>query len=128
MLKNVTFAIVSVLFLVHLTGCIPVLAGAAAGGGTAAWISEKSTQEVNASFDKTVKAAESALNSLGLKITKETKKDDVAQIMSKYTDGKTIWVDIHRISDSISKIGVRVGAISDDEAQRKIMNKIMQYL
>ncbi len=126
--RKILFVAILGLFVINSTGCVPILAGAAAGGGTAAWLSEKSTQEVNASFDRTIKAAESALKSLGLRITKETKKADVAQIMSKYTDGKTIWIDVHRMSDSSSKIGVRVGAVSDDEAERKIMNAIMRYL
>jgi len=128
MLKNVVFAILAVLFLSQITGCIPILAGAACGAGTASWLSEKEVQEVDASFDKTIRASESALKSLGLDIKKEIIKKDVAQIKSTYNDGKTVWIDIHKISSSRSKVSVRVGASSNDEAERKILNAINKYL
>jgi hypothetical protein len=49
--------------------------------------------------------------------------------MSKYSDGKTIWIDIHRITEASSKIEVRVGAVSGNkEAADKILKKIIRYL
>ncbi len=105
------------------------MAGAAAGGiGAATWLSGKLSQEVNGSFDKSLNAAKSALKSLKLNIVKETIKDDVSQVMSNYTGGRTIWIDIHRISLSTSRVEIRVGVAGDKEAARKIMNKIMSYL
>ena len=69
------------------------------------------------------------MDSMKLEITKETVKEDVAQIMGKYTDGKTIWIDIHRISEKSSKVDVRVGAVEGDkDASASILKKIQQYL
>jgi hypothetical protein len=49
--------------------------------------------------------------------------------MSKYTDGKTIWIDVRRISDRSSKVEVRVGAVEGDkEAADKIIKRIQRYL
>lgn len=117
-----------VLLLVNVYGCIALLATAAGGAGTAAWLSGKLSQEVNAPFERATAAAKSGLKSLGLKITKETVKENTAQVMSNYTDGKTIWVDIHRISQSASKVEVRVGATGDQDAASKILDKIRRYL
>lgn len=128
MFRKITLFIFSILFLVNTCGCVALLAGVAAGAGTSAWLSGKLTQEVDASFEKTIKAAKSALKSLKLDVTKETKKDKVAQIMSKYTDGKTIWIDVHKVSQSTSRVEVRVGAISNEEAARKILERIIRYL
>jgi hypothetical protein len=115
--------------LVNLYGCVAVLAGAAGGGGTAVWLSGKLSQEVNASFERAVDATKSALRSLNLKVTKETKEEKVAQIISKYTDGKTIWIDIRPITAANSKVEVRVGAVSGDkEAADKILKRIVRYL
>jgi len=117
------------LLLMNAYGCIALLAGAAGGAGTTVWLSEKLTQEVNVPFDRAVKAAKVALRSLKLEVTKETIEQNVAQIMSKYSDGKTIWIDIHRITNSSSRIEVRVGAISGDkEAADKILKRITRYL
>ena len=129
MLKKIGVAIFVGFLLFNLYGCFLLLAGAAGGTGTAAWLSGKLTQQVNAPFDTTIKASKSALKSLRLEVTKETKEEAVAQIMSKYTDGRTIWIDVHKITDSSSKIEVRVGAMGRDKAAaEKIMNRIKRYL
>ncbi len=115
--------------LTAMSGCVFLLAGAAGGAGTAFWLSGKLSQEVNAPFERTIKAAKSALKSLRLEIDKETVAENVAQITGKYGDGRTIWIDIHRVTEASSKIEVRVGAVSPDkEAADKILKKIMRYL
>jgi len=129
MLKKIGAAIFVGFLLFNLYGCFLLLAGAAGGTGTAAWLSGKLIQEVNAPFDTAIKTAKSALKSLRLEVTKETKEEAVAQIMSKYNDGRTIWIDIHKITDKSSKIEVRVGAMASDKAAAsKIMKRITQYL
>lgn len=120
--------ILLLLLVPYIYGCVAILAGAAAGAGTSVWLSDKLTQEVNASYDKTINAAKSALRSLKLSVEKETKKDEIAQIISKYSDGKTVWIDIRKVTEKISKIDVRVGMMGDEEATRKIMDKILRYL
>jgi hypothetical protein len=62
------------------------------------------------------------------RVKKETTKAEVAQIMSNYTDGRTIWIDIHKISETSSRIEVRVGATGDKEAASKILDRINKYL
>ena len=128
MLKKIAVSACAVLFLVNMYGCIALLAGAAGGAGTAMWLSGKLSQEVNATFERAVKAARNGLGSLDFKITKETTKDNVAQLISNYTDGRTIWVDVRRITDVSSRIEVRVGASSDKAAARKILDRILKYL
>lgn len=128
MFRKIIVLAVSVLWLMNMCGCVALLAGAAGGVGTAAWLSGKLLQEVKASFDKTLKAAKSALKSLRLKVTKETVEEKVAQVMSIYNDGRTIWIDIHRLSESTSRVEVRVGASGDKEAAREILDRIIRYL
>ena len=128
MFKKMVFLFFAALLLANMSGCIALLAGAAGGAGTAGWLSGKLTQEFNASFEKAIEATTSALDSLFLDITKKTVKEDVAQVMAEYHDERTIWIDIFPISDSMSSVSVRVGMIGDEEASRKILNKIEQFL
>ena len=128
MFRKIGAFIFAVLLVVNMCGCVALLAGAAGGAGTATWLSGKLTQEVNSSLEKSLKAVKSALKSLKLTITKEVKKEDVVQVMSKYADGKTIWIDIWPVTESISRIDVRVGMLTDQEASRKILNRILKYL
>lgn len=128
MLKKIGLLVLIVSFSINMHGCTLLLGGAAGGAGTAAWLSGKSIQEVDASLGRALKAVKSALKSLRLNIVKETIKESVAQVMSNYTDGKTIWVDVHRISDSVSRIEVRVGVTGNKEAEQKILKRITRYL
>ena len=126
--RQTCLLIVLLVGLLPLSGCLAVAAGAAAGGGTAVWMSEKAVQETNASLEDGFTAARRALKSLDLPITKEVRKSNVAQVKGRYTDGKTIWIDVHLIGSNRIKIGVRVGMMGDDEAESKILNRIMSYL
>lgn len=117
------FTVIAVLFI-NTYGCAPILIGAAGGTGTAVWLSNKLTQEVNAPFERAIDASKSALKSLNLKIEKETIEPNVAQIISRYTDGKKVWIDIRRVTTSSTRVEVRVGAVSPDkEAAAKILKK-----
>lgn len=128
MMKKATVMIFSFLLLMNMYGCVAILAGAAGGAGTAAWLSGKLSEEFNASFTRSLEATKRALNSLKFKITKETVKEEVAQVMGEYADGRTIWVDIRRISDLRTQIEVRVGVKGEKEAAQKILDKIKRYL
>ena len=108
-------------------GCLALVAAGSAGG-TAAWLSGKLTQEVDASVEEVFAASKKALTSLNLTITGQTLKDDVSQVMGLDVDQQTIWVDAHKISEMRSRIEVRVGAISDKETARKILDRILRYL
>ncbi len=127
-MKRLFLLLVSVICLAQLVGCVALLAGAAGAGGTAAWLSGKLSQEVNVPLDRAVEATRSGLESLKLRVTKETVKKDIAQVMSNYSDGRTIWVDVHRLTDSTSRIEVRVGAAGDKQAAQRVLNQIRRYL
>ena len=129
MFKKLFAFVASVLLLLNIYGCVALLAGTAAGAGTAVWLSGKLTQEVHAPYERTVIAAKSALKSFRLEITKETKEDAVTQLISNYSDGRDIWIDIHKITDDSSKVEVRVGTVTPDKvAAGKILKKIQSYL
>jgi len=129
MFKKITVFVFSVFLLLNIYGCFALFAGAAASAGTAVWLSDKLAQEFHAPYDRTINAAKTALVSLKLEVTKETRAGNVTQIRSKYTDGKDIWIDINKITENSTKVSVRVGAVSPDkEASDKILKRIQNYL
>jgi hypothetical protein len=129
MFKKFTVFVFSGLLLLNLYGCFALIAGGAAGAGTAVWLSDKLTQHFNASYDDTINAAEKALNSLKLPIIKESRQIQVTQIRSKYTDDKEIWIDVRRITSKSTKVEVRVGMIgSSKDAASKILERMRDYL
>jgi hypothetical protein len=112
------------LLVFSASGCVAVLAAGAGGAGTAAWLSGKLSDEMSASYDDTISATKSALKSLDMPITKETKKKSVAQIMSKNADGAEVWIDIRPITTKTTKVEVRVGAMGNKEASSRIIEAI----
>ena len=128
MFKKIVFILICGIWLMQLYGCIALLAGAAGGAGTAAWLSGKLSQDVNAPYERTIDAAKAALKSLKFEVAKETHEQAVTQLKSYYTDGKDIWIDIRRISNSTSKVEVRVGMMSDKDAADMILKRIIRYL
>jgi predicted phage tail protein len=129
MYKKITVFILSGLLLLNIYGCFTLFVGAAAGTGTAVWLSGKLAQEFNAPYERTINAAQKALRSLKLEVRKESKQANITQLKSKYSNGKEIWIDVRKVTDSSSKVEVRVGAVSSDkEAATKILNRIQSYL
>ena len=129
MFKRITLFVFSGLLLLNIYGCVALLAGAVAGTGTAVWLSGKLTREFNASYERTINAAEKALRSLKLKVTKEAKEANVTQLKSKYSDGREVWIDIRKVTENSTKVEVRVGAVSPDKAAAdKILKRIQRYL
>lgn len=128
MLKRLFLLIIGSVFVAQTAGCVFLLAGAAGGAGTAVWLSGKMTQDVHVSMDKAAAAAKKVASAKEFSIVKETKKDDVIQLIGEYSDGRQVWIDIHRVTAGSSRIEVRVGATGDKGAAEKIMTKIQRYL
>lgn len=118
----------SVLLMVNLSGCFLFVAGAA-GGGTAIWLSGKLTQEFHAPYHQTIDSTRLALKSLNLEVVAEKGDENVTQIKSSWTDGREIWIDIHKMTDHSTQVEVRVGGVnSDKEAASKILKRIQDNL
>lgn len=129
MFKKLTVFVFSGLLLLNMCGCVALLAGATGGLGTAAWLSGKLSQEFHSSYEQTTDATKAALQSLGLKTTKETKDQNITQLKSVYTDGKEIWIDIRKVTDNSTKVEIRVGGLKTDKASAdKILKTIQRYL
>ena len=116
---------------IMLYGCVPLIAAGAGGilaaGGTAVWLNEKLSQEFDVDYDRAVSVTKKTLTGMKLEIEKETRTDEMTQLISKYTDGKTIWIDIHHVADHKSRIEIRVGVPGDEASSQKILNEIKRW-
>lgn len=128
MFKKIEVVVYAGLSLIIMSGCVALVAGAAGGAGTAAWLSGKLSQELTTPYEKAIGAAKSGLKSLKLEVTKETREENVTQIKSKYSDGREVWIDVRRINDTLSRVEVRVGLVGDKDAAAKILKQIVDYL
>jgi len=129
LLKRILLMIFSGILTLNLCGCFALFAGVAGGAGTAVWLSGKLTQEFHTSYQATIDATKAALQALDLQVIKETYDQNVAQIKGSYTDGREMWIDIHRLTDDSTKVEVRIGGVRPDkEAAGKVLRKIQSFL
>lgn len=127
MAKRIALFVVSVFLLTNLYGCVALLAGAAAGGGTALWLSGKLTDEVSASFSRTISATEKAMGSLCSGKLNKVSRDNVVQFRGEDSSGRNINVDVFRVSDKTTKLEIRVSVDEKDAAQR-VLDEIKRRL
>lgn len=129
MFKRILYLMTVVSLSFSLCGCVALVAGAVGGGvGTAFWLSGKLVYETGVPFDEALRAAKDGLKDKAMLVRKETVNADAAQLLSTYYDGSRVWIDIHRISPSVSRIEVRVGARGNKAAERSLMDSIVGHL
>ncbi|MDE2223279.1 MAG: DUF3568 family protein [Candidatus Omnitrophica bacterium] len=127
-MKKIAYLMLLGVISMNLCGCLAIFGGVVAGAGTAVWLSGKLSQEFHASYQSTTDAAKAALQSFNYPIVKETQEANLTQLISKYSDGRQIWVDIHKIDDQNTNVEVRVGLTPDKKADSEIMDSIRRFL
>ena len=134
MLKT-RFQLVALLccFLIGLSACSKkwvALGAAAAAVGTGAFFYVKGDLKRNyeASMDKTWQAAVSAVEEL--KLTPESKKNDAfgGVIEGKMADGKSFSINVKRLGENSTEVGVRIGTFGDRVKSEAIHDKILSKL
>jgi hypothetical protein len=120
-------------FLIGLSACsrkwVAIGAAAAAvGAGTYYYIKGDLRRNYEAPMDKTWDATVKALEAL--KINVESKQHDALTgvINGKLADGKSLSVNLKRISESTTEVGVRIGTFGDRERSEAIHDKILSSL
>jgi len=131
MVRKIGLFLILVMCSLNFSGCIFLLAGGAVvvgGVGTAKWLSDKLVEEVNASYDRATQGARDGLNDLKLDITKVTTTDAVTEINCKYSDGRSVWVNIYHVSSNVSRLEVRVGVWGGQSEARQVLDGILEHL
>lgn len=120
-------------FLIGLSACsrkwVAIGAAAAAvGAGTYYYIKGDLKRNYEAPLDKTWDATVKALEAL--KINVESKQHDALTgvINGKLADGKSLSVNLKRINESTTEVGVRIGTFGDRERSEAIHDKILSNL
>ena len=120
-------------FLIGLSACsrkwVAIGAAAAAvGAGTYYYIKGDLKRNYEAPMDKTWDATVKALEAL--KINVESKQHDAltGAINGKLADGKSISVNLKRLNESSTEVGVRIGTFGDRQRSEAIHDKILSNL
>ncbi|MFA5007664.1 MAG: DUF3568 family protein [Candidatus Omnitrophota bacterium] len=117
MFKKISVLIVLGFISISFSGCIFVAASMRE--------TQKAKQDFNVSYIKALEIVKKALVSLNLKFEEAVIKPDIAVVKGKYTNEKTMYIEVFKISDNESKIAVRVGTSDAGKIEaQKILDAI----
>ncbi len=110
------------------SGCFALAVGAAGGVAGAVYVMGKLKDEVDHPVPVMHEATVAAMKDLELTLTEDKVDKLSAHMESAFSDGATIWIDIDSVSDSRSRVTIRVGVMGDEVRSRKIYDAIRQHL
>lgn len=103
-------------------------AAAAAGAGTYAYIKGDLKRNYEASIDTAWEASVKAVEEL--KMTIESKQHDAFSgiIKGKMADGKSFAINLKRLGENLTEIGIRIDTFGDRQKSEVIHDKILSKL
>jgi hypothetical protein len=120
-------------FLIGLSACskkwVAIGAAAAAvGAGAYYYVKGDLKRNYDAPMDKTWDATVKALEALQINV--ESKQNDALTgvINGKLADGKSYTVNVKRLGENLTEVGIRVGTFGDRERAEAIHDKILSNL
>lgn len=130
MAARLAFLAVALVLMIQISGCAPLLlgTGAAGGVGSVLWVKGKLQENLDVPFDRAHTATIGGLRSLALPIKKDKKDRVTAEIESEFSDGKGVSIKLKSLSESITKITVRVGTFGDEDRSKRILEAIHKNL
>ena len=131
MIKRLNQAVLLLALAIQISGCaeaVLVGVGAAGGAGAVLWAKGKMEESLDTPFSEAHTATLAALEDLELPIKKEKRGGLKTQIESQFPDGKYVWIGVRAVTESSSRITVRVGVFGDKSGSQKIFEAIHQRL
>lgn len=126
-LRNLTIAVLISGLMLQMTGCAVLLLGGAAAGAAAAGVMYHEGElraDIDASPPEVIKATERAFRDLIW--TKESAKSTTADGLAtaRTATGKEVVVTVIRKTETVSRIGIRIGTFGDENLSRLLYDKI----
>lgn len=122
--------LVSLLFVnvIMVSGCLPLIVGAAAGAGSVVYISGNLEKNFDAPVKEVHQAVLDAFKELSLIITNADLNRHSARIDAVYIDGKKIRVLIKALTEHASNIKIKVGVVGNETQSQTLLNSIESQL
>jgi len=99
------------------SGCIWLLAGAAAGAGTVAYVNGELTKKYGEPYSRVWPAVDGAVKGLGLKVESDQHDGMVGRIKAKRADGETVQIGVEMKAERLTEVSVRTGLMKRDDSQ-----------
>jgi hypothetical protein len=113
--------------VVLLSGCPAVIVGAGAAG-TMAYLDGALKSVEPHSIDEVYKATQKVLKDLDMKVVKDTKKKERAEIAARDEGDRKLTITLTSEYEGITNISIRIGMFGDETRSRSLYTKIHQVL
>lgn len=110
------------------SGCLAVAAGAAAGGGTFAYMQGEMSTTFEAPIEKVWEATHRAVESLEFTIESDARDALQGRVNVRQADNTRIRISLERQTDDLTDVRVRVGIFGDEAKSRLILDRIRSNL
>ena len=110
------------------SGCFAMVVGAAGGAAGAVYVMGKLKDEVNYEVSAVHKATVAALAELEMKLLEDKVDKLSAHVESEFSDGEHVWIDLESLSDSRTRLTIRVSVTGNEVRARKIHDAIKRHL
>jgi hypothetical protein len=110
------------------SGCIAVVAGAAAGAGTVAFVEGKFIGHIGYPYERVVAATKAAIPQDGLAMIEENHDALATEFTARTGNDTKVDIEVTRESDNLAKVEIRVGTFGDKQASAAIYDKIQANL
>ena len=117
----------SAVLALSLTGCVAVVAGAA-GAGTVAYVEGRIDAPLNANYTKSRQAVDLAIKQLEFALINEHHDALTAYFTARTAGDKKISITLMKVTDSTSRVQIRVGIFGDENLSLTVLNKIKANL
>ncbi|HEU4685540.1 MAG TPA: DUF3568 family protein [Nitrospira sp.] len=116
------------LLALFCSGCVALAVGAAGGVAGAVYVMGKLKDELEYPVSAVHDAVVAAMKDLQLTVSEDKADRLSAHLESEFADGAHVWITIESLSDSRSRITIRVGVMGDEVRSRKIDETIRKHL
>ena len=113
--------------LLFQTGCLVAAAGAA-GAGTVAYLRGELSSTLDAPYENAVRAANRGLQELEFAKISENKDALTAILISRTADDKKVEVKVTKVTESTTRVQIRVGIFGDEALSLTVLDGIKEHL
>jgi hypothetical protein len=113
-----------------LSGCVGValVAGGAAGAGTAVYVKGELQEDVKFNTEQTKAAIEKATKRLGLAATKTAADKLSGAYTYRTAKDEKVQIRYEKLTEELTRLRVRVGVFGDENLSRALMDEIKKDL
>jgi hypothetical protein len=120
-------AILALVALPFLSGCVIVAAGAA-GAGAVAYVRGEMRSNIEADLVAVYEGSQRALAKLEFAKISERRSGVDAELISRTALDKRVVIELKKVTDRLTKVEIRVGVVGDQELSLTILEKIKAEL